>query len=259
MCFVLRIGLLPDYIKQAETYDRTRGASPSILSPLRQALQGAPGRSLVDVGGGTGNYSEVLKAEGWRPLVVDRSSGMLARAQSKGLETLLADAQALPLADQSFDAAMLISMLHHLDRPETALSEARRVLRPGGHMAVMAFTREDIDDLWLLDYFPITRPWMAETHPPLASIMDELPGATRLEIRFNDLTDASLAALASHPRLILDPQWRRQTSYFERLERDHASELEEGLARLLDDLDAGRGPERPGRGSVIVWDKDPLR
>ncbi len=257
MCFVLRIGLLPDYIKQAETYDRTRGVSPSILSPLRQALQGAPGALLADIGGGTGNYSEALRPEGWQPLVIDRSSGMLERAQGKGLETLLADARALPLADGSFDAAMLISMLHHLDRPEMALSEARRILRPGGHLAVMAFTREDIEDLWLLDYFPITRPWMAETHPPMASIMNELPGATRLEISFDDLADASLAALASHPKLILDPQWRRQTSYFERLERDHASELEEGLARLLDDLDAGRGPEGPGRGSMIVWDKDP--
>lgn len=43
-------GLLRDYAKQAETYDATRGASPSVVAPLREALAGAPGRRLVDVG-----------------------------------------------------------------------------------------------------------------------------------------------------------------------------------------------------------------
>ena len=67
------MGLLPDYANQAESYDRTRRASPSVLEPLRKALAGAAGRRLADVGGGTGNYSSALSAEGWEPLVVDSS------------------------------------------------------------------------------------------------------------------------------------------------------------------------------------------
>jgi demethylmenaquinone methyltransferase/2-methoxy-6-polyprenyl-1,4-benzoquinol methylase len=77
-----------------------------VLGPLREALGGAPGRRLVDVGGGTGNYSFALREEGWRPLVVDRQPQMLARAAAKGLETLQGDAQKLPLADESADAVM---------------------------------------------------------------------------------------------------------------------------------------------------------
>lgn len=249
------MGLLPDYVNQAETYDRTRSASPSLLAPLRKALGGAPGRSLADIGGGTGNYSAALAALGWEPLVVDASEAMLERAQTKGLPTLCCDAQHLPLDDESFDAAMLISMLHHLDDASAALGEARRILRPEGRLAVMTYTREDIADLWLLDYFPASRVWMIETHQPLGTITAQLPGASRLEVRFDDLEDASLAALASHPHLILDPQWRRQTSYFERLERDHPLDLDRGLERLRRDIESGGGPERPGRASMIAWVK----
>ena len=249
------MGLLPDYANQAESYDRTRGASPSLLTPLRRALSGAPGHLLADIGGGTGNYSVALKSEGWKPLVIDVSEAMLKRAQAKGLRTLCSAAEDLSLEDESFDAAMLVSMLHHVDDAAAALAEARRILRPGGRLAVMVYTREDIEDLWLLDYFPVTQDWMAETHQALEEITAQLPGAERLEVRFEDLEDASLAALASRPDLILDPQWRRQTSYFERLERDDPDQLQSGLARLRGDIEAGRGPERSGRASVIAWSK----
>ena len=88
-----------------------------MLGPLRRALAGAPGRRLADIGGGTGNYSRALRDEGWDPLVIDREPAMLARAAAKGLETLEADAQRLPLPDASVDAAMLVSMLHHVEDP----------------------------------------------------------------------------------------------------------------------------------------------
>lgn len=255
VCCSRLVGLLPNYAHQAESYDLTRSASPSVLAPLRQALSGAPGPVLVDIGGGTGNYSEALRTEGWEPVVIDASEGMLERARAKGLRTLCCDAQALRLDNESCDAAMLVSMLHHVDNPAAALGEGRRILRPNGKLAVMTYTHEDIADLWLLDYFPASRAWMTETHMPLEEITAQLPGATRLESRFEDLEDASLAALASHPHLILDPQWRRQTSYFERLERDHPGDLQRGLERLRCDIDAGRGPDRPGRASVIAWSK----
>src|SRR5262245_59757582 len=98
--------LLRDYSRQAQTYDETRAASPSVLAPLREALDGAPGRRLVDIGGGTGNYSRAMREEGWEPVVVDRQPEMLAHAAAKGLETIEADAHSLPLADESVDAVM---------------------------------------------------------------------------------------------------------------------------------------------------------
>jgi ubiquinone/menaquinone biosynthesis C-methylase UbiE len=150
---------------------------------------------------------------------------------------------------------MLVSMLHHVEDRAAALAETRRILRPGGRLAVMLFTREDIEDLWFLDLFASTRPWMHATHPPLAQLLALLPGAQRHELIFEDLDDASLAALASHPEKVLDERWRKQTSYFERLQRDHPQELREGLQRLREQIAAGRAPTRAGRASVLAWTK----
>jgi SAM-dependent methyltransferase len=249
-------GLLDDYGNQARRYDETRGASPSVLGPLRDALAGAPGPLLLDVGGGTGNYAAALRDEGWQPIVCDRSPDMLARAAAKGLETVEADAQALPFADASFDAVICVSMLHHVDDRSRALAEQRRVLRPGGRGALMLYTREDIEDAWYNDYFPSTRAWMDASHPPLAELLAELPDARRIDVVFRDLDDASLAALSAFPEKVLEAGWRGQTSYFERLTRDHPNELRAGLERLRADIDAGRAPAGQGTATVLAWTRD---
>jgi SAM-dependent methyltransferase len=178
---------------------------------------------------------------------------MLTRARAKGLDTLRADAQSLPLEDASFDAAMLVSMLHHVDDRRLALAEATRILRPGGRLAVLLFTREDVSDLWFLDLFPSSRQWMLETHPPLDEVLDSLPGAERVEVVFDDLVDGSVAALAGCPDRVVDPGYRGSTSYFERLANDHPEELAEGIAWLERQLEQGTAPSEPGRGSLVVW------
>jgi SAM-dependent methyltransferase len=249
------MSLLPDYVNQAKTYDRTRAPSRPVLAGLRAALAGAPGPRLADVGGGTGNYALALTHDGWEPVVIDPSPDMLALADRKGLTTKIALAEDLPLADASVDAAMLVSMLHHVADPGLALSEARRILRPGGRMAVMAFTREDIHDLWILDYFPSTRAWMQTSHIPVSELLALLPGAHRYEIVLDDLKDGSLAALAAHPEKVLEERWRTQTSYFERLSRDDPAGLAKGLRRLADDLAQGQAVRRPGRASILAWSK----
>lgn len=249
------MSLLPDYSRQAEHYDQTRSASPSVLGPLRQALREAPGERLADIGGGTGNYALALKEEGWQPVVIDRSSPMLSRAASKGLETVQADAQHLPLGDETFDAAMMISMLHHVEDRRAALAEARRILIPGGRLVLMGFTGEDAATLWVLDYFPISRPWMEATHPPRSAFLSDLPGSNLIAFRFEDIEDASLAALSADPERVLAAAQQARTSFFERMQRDHPAELQAGLARLQGDIAADRAPRRAGTASVLSWTK----
>ena len=249
------MGLLADYSRQAERYDETRAASPSVMRPLRAALEGAPGRRLADVGGGTGNYALALRSEGWEPVVVDRSRAMLARAAAKGLTTVESDAQALPFEDESFDAVTMISMLHHVDDRAAALAEARRILRPGGKLVLKGFTREDAASLWIVDYFPSSLPWMAETHPPREAILAELPGARLFDFVFEDLLDGSLAALSAEPDRVVEAAEHGATSYFERMRRDHPEELESGLGRLRADIASGRAPQHAGSATVLSWTK----
>jgi SAM-dependent methyltransferase len=251
------VGTRHEYSRQAQTYDRTRSASPSTMKALRQALEGAPGRRLLDLGGGTGNYAQALAAEGWDPLVADLNEAMLERARAKGLDTAVADATALAFEDASFDAVTMISMIHHVTDPAAALAEAKRVLRPGGRLALKGWMREHIEEVgWMLEYFPSTRPWMIDQHPPFAYYEEHLPGARRLPIFFEDLEDASIGALMRFPDRLLDAEVRRQTSFFERLQNEHPEELEAGLAKLATELDKPRDEtarERYGDVTVLAW------
>jgi SAM-dependent methyltransferase len=254
-CQALRVGVLPDYTGQAKRYDETRSASPSVLRPLREALNGAPGRRLADIGGGTGNYALALKREGWEPVVVDRSPGMLARAAAKGLETVRANAEHLPFADERFDAALMISMLHHVDDQSATLAEARRILKPRGRLVLKGWAGEDVASIWILDYFPRSRPWMEATHPPRAAILEKLPGARLIPFEFSDMEDGSLAALAADPKRVAEAAQAGATSYFERMQRDHPDELRAGLARLREDIAMDRAPRRAGTATVLSWTK----
>ncbi|MBV8430531.1 MAG: class I SAM-dependent methyltransferase [Solirubrobacterales bacterium] len=222
------MSLLPDYSRQSEHYDETRAASPCVLRVLRRALEGTPGRRLADVGGGTGNYAAALAGVGWEAVVIDRSPEMLARARAKGLATVEADAARLPFGDETFDAVTMISMLHHVEDRSRALAEARRVLRPGGRLVLKGFTGEDADSLWIMDYFPSSRPWMAATHPSREWLLEELPRARLWGFEFTDMVDASLAALSADPERVLEAGHRGQTSFFERLQREHRTSCTPG-------------------------------
>jgi demethylmenaquinone methyltransferase/2-methoxy-6-polyprenyl-1,4-benzoquinol methylase len=261
-----RLGRFEYERSAAETYDETRAASPSVLGPLRRCLAGPPGRQLVDIGGGTGNYASALRdADGFDPLVVDRSPEMLKRAAAKGLRTLLADAQELPLPEASFDAVTLISMLHHVPDWRAAIAEARRVLRPGGRLVYKGFARDHAPVFWPLAYFPSSREWFERTHPSIAEKLAELPDASVTAIRFDDLDDASLAALSRRPERVLQAGREGRTSFFGRLGLDAPDELERGLDALERDVHAGRHPERGaevlaarerlGDAVILCWTK----
>ncbi len=94
-----------------------------------------------------------------------------------------------------------------------------------------------------------------------AGTLGELPGAHAEPFEFDDLVDASMSALCRRPELLLDPAFRMQTSFFERIERTDPQEAKAGLERLERDLRAGRRPDeevaalrvRAGDGSIIAW------
>jgi SAM-dependent methyltransferase len=251
-----------DYSRLAERYDRTRSASPSTLRPLRAALEGAPGPRLLDVGGGTGNYALALGEHGWEPTVLDASDAMLARAAAKGLPTVRADATALPFADATFDAVALVSMLHHVPEWPLALREAARVLRPGGRLAAVVHTRENVREVgWIGEYLPSWHAWLAATHQTEAELLAVLPGARLVPFEIDDLEDASVAALQRRPETLLDTDLGAQSSYFDRLAEEDPAQLEAGLARLRTDLERGRRPDeeraearrRHGDAVVLKW------
>jgi demethylmenaquinone methyltransferase / 2-methoxy-6-polyprenyl-1,4-benzoquinol methylase len=119
-------------------------------------LKPQPGQRLVDAAGGTGDVA--LRAlprlappaagHGGGVIVCDANERMLAVGRDRaldrgilsGIEWVCADAERLPLADRSADLYTIAFGLRNVVRLETALGEARRVLRPGGRFLCLEFT-----------------------------------------------------------------------------------------------------------------------
>lgn len=102
-----------------------------------------PGDRVLDLCCGTGDLALAGRDEGGDVTAVDFSAPMLERARSKSSEIvwLEADALHLPLADASFDAVTIGFGLRNVANAEQGLAEMRRVLTPGGRLAVLDVTR----------------------------------------------------------------------------------------------------------------------
>lgn len=110
----------------------------------RALLRLAPRARYVDIGVGDGLLTLMLAEAAESVTAVDISPQMLEqlrrRAERKGIANLVTvegEIEDLPLESASFDVAVLSQALHHAAAPERALSEARRVLAPGGRLLVI--------------------------------------------------------------------------------------------------------------------------
>jgi demethylmenaquinone methyltransferase/2-methoxy-6-polyprenyl-1,4-benzoquinol methylase len=108
------------------------------------------GDRVLDIAGGTGDLARAFARQvGERGLVVltDINQAMLERGRDRLLDegrpvpTALADAEALPFAGDSFDLVSVAFGLRNMTHKEQALAEMRRVLRPGGRLLVLEFSK----------------------------------------------------------------------------------------------------------------------
>lgn len=143
------------YDRLAPWYEHLAGATEG---PVRDAavawLAARPGERALEIGFGTGtNLVTLARAVGsdGRVTGVDLSAGMRDRAAARlaaagiaGVELHLGDAAQLPFPDGSFDVAVCCFTLELFDTDEIprVLGELRRVLRPGGRLAIAAMAAE---------------------------------------------------------------------------------------------------------------------
>lgn len=119
--------------------------------------------TVADLGAGEGTLSQLIAQRAKKVIAVDNSERMVKFGQNlakenglPNLEYRLGDIESPPIDDSSVDLAILSQALHHAEHPSKALSEAHRILKPGGRLIVLDLlqhtfekARELYFDTWL--------------------------------------------------------------------------------------------------------------
>ncbi|SMD11075.1 bifunctional demethylmenaquinone methyltransferase/2-methoxy-6-polyprenyl-1,4-benzoquinol methylase UbiE [Primorskyibacter flagellatus] len=129
-----------------------------------------PGQQLLDVAGGTGDIAfRFLKRAGQgqatvldltEPMLVEGRKRAEAEAMADSLDWIVGDAMSLPFPDNSFDVYTISFGIRNVTRPQDALAEAFRVLRPGGRLMVLEFSQipndmmQKVYDLYSFNIIP---------------------------------------------------------------------------------------------------------
>jgi SAM-dependent methyltransferase len=223
------------YDRIGASYPTTRRADPRIAAAIVNALGDT--HSVVNVGAGTGAYEPTDR----EVLPVEPSATMIAQRPSAAAPAIQATAEALPLGDGSFEAALAVNTVHHWADLPSGLRELRRVAR----RRVVIFLRNPRSGVrfWLADYLPTLEP--AERMAALvAMIEDELRLETVAPVPLpRDCVDGLFSAYWARPKMYLDEEVRRNISNFALADQD---EVAEGLARLEADLVSGAWGRRYG-------------
>lgn len=133
-----------EFTRQAETFSSSAAITDTALTQIFvTALGEAAQGSVLDVACGPGILSAAIAKSAREVVAFDLTPQMLKKAAQRCSEAGLGNvtfregnATELPFADSTFDAVVTRLSVHHFDRPERAISEIFRVLRPGGRFVV---------------------------------------------------------------------------------------------------------------------------
>ena len=135
--------------KNAGRYDRfmrkDRAAYEKMYELIRPIVKN---KTVLELATGTGLIAKNIVNAAAHIEATDASAEMIAEAtrdnQSAKLHFSVQDATSLPYADETFDAVLIANALHIMPRPEKALAEIYRVLKPGGQLFAPTFVHGEV-------------------------------------------------------------------------------------------------------------------
>lgn len=181
------------------------------------------GHSVLDIAGGTGDlaakFAELVGEEG-RVVLADINDSMLQVGRDKlmdngrigGIEFVQADAQYLPFPDDSFDCITIAFGLRNVTDKSLALRSMLRVLKPGGRLLVLEFSKPQNEllskayDTYSFNVLPVmgrliagdsdSYQYLAESirmHPDQETLRDMMEDAGFMQCEFHNMTGGIVA------------------------------------------------------------------
>ena len=150
-------------------------ATAPFITPLLEAAEFLPGQHVLDIACGPGDLAAAAAARGAAAYGLDFSAAMVEAARMMHPEIVVTegDAEDLPFSDNMFHAAVCGFGIHHVPRPQVALAECRRVLKPGARFAFTVWATPDENIAWSLVFDAVARHGnrsATDAPPPLGTL-----------------------------------------------------------------------------------------
>jgi SAM-dependent methyltransferase len=226
----------PGYDRIGTVYARHRRPDPRVAGQIGRAL--GDGRSVVNIGAGTGSYEPTDRAV----VAVEPSEVMIGQRPVGSAPVVRAVAEDLPFGDRSFDAGLAVLTIHHWPDPVAGLVEMGRV---ADRLVVLTFDPVVHTSYWLMeDYIPEAASPQTTPMMELEAVAEAM-GADRIEVVDvpADCVDGFNWAFWCRPEAYLDPEVRACISGLALLDDDLVAAR---MEKLRQDLDDGTWDSRHG-------------
>lgn len=128
-------------------YDRDKQAMIPSFERYLDLIEKAYGKKgrMLDIGAATGFFLDLARKRGWESVGVEPSDHAASLGRGKGIDVRTGTLDTFEAPDHSFDVITLWDVIEHVPDPRETLRQARRLLRPGG---IIAINTPDADSLW---------------------------------------------------------------------------------------------------------------
>ncbi|XLS28644.1 class I SAM-dependent methyltransferase [Flavobacteriaceae bacterium M23B6Z8] len=227
-------------------YNTTRCADVFIANRLFDLI--APHRNgiYLDIGCGTGNYTNALYKKGLDFIGIDPSYEMLRKAQklNSEIDWRQGHVENTGLDLESVCGIVASLTIHHWVELNTAFTELYRILKPDGKIVIFTASPEQMKSYWLNAYFPKMLEDSIKQMPSMESVFKAMENSGFSDIKktsyevTNELKDLFLYSGKHQPSLYLKPEVRNGISSFSSLANQ--KEVAEGLSRLQEDINTDK-------------------
>ena len=227
-------------------YNVTRKADPFLADMLYSLLQPKPNGLYLDIGCGTGNYTNALHKKGVDFIGIDPSTKMLNEAKKKNatIDFRIGTAENTGLDDHQVDGCMGTLTIHHWTDLTEGFSELYRVIKPNGNIVIFTSTPQQMQGYWLNHYFPKMLKDSMVQMPSSEAVIEAMTAAKFKNITTApysikpDLEDLFLYSGKHNPSLYFNPSVRQGISSFSALA--NKQEVDKGLKHLEADIASGK-------------------